>query len=359
MSTKPAVLLSDELVSLLDEKAICKISYEELTGTKFPWETDLNVIKDIQKRLDRIETNLRLANPGMDITCVISGEGCFWLDKEGTEHFTHRVKKPLEDQKTDGPLPVWKLTSGEIFNSHIFNMRKLILAVCHDMILLEHLKESLGENHTFITREFGRYERFVRILLEDMKEQGPNLSFALSENIIMLERAEITYKMIQNKTISAKELGYSEKELAKVIEILDSRCKGQAPMYRKRLQAVYNQMQNALRDGETTQLTRASRWEFAFGLIKTPPVGYKGQIEVTKLERKSLQEVVESREKELGETDTTTAALQAAKEAATGKLKEETPPPKKEPETPPAPEPEQKPPEDSPRRRMAYTTRRS
>ena len=160
----------------------------------------------------------------MDITCVIAGEGCFWLDKEGTDHFSQKVRKPSLEEKSNSTMPIWKLTSGEIFNSHIYNMRKLILAVCHDMVLLDHLKESFGQNHTFITRDFSRYERFVRILVDDMKEQGPNLNFALSENIIMLERAEITYKMLQNKTISPKELGYSERDLAKVIEILDNRC---------------------------------------------------------------------------------------------------------------------------------------
>ena len=107
------------------------------------------------------------------------------------------------------------------------------------------------------------------------------------------------------------------------------------------------------------QLTRASRWEFAYGLLNNMPVGYKGQAEITALERKSLQEIVESREKELGETDTTKAALQAAQEAETHKLKEEKPHPPKE-ETAKSEEPVTPPPtDDNPRRKMAYTTRRS
>ncbi|MBD3267351.1 hypothetical protein GF373_11845 [bacterium] len=363
MSDKPAVLLSDELVSLLEEKAISKASYEELTGTQFPWEITFNIIKQIQEKIDRIESNLRSSNPGLDITCIVAGEGIFWLNPEGLGQFQEEMKKNAEEASQDGPMPVWKLTAGEIFKSHISNMRRLILAVCHDIILLRQLQESFGENHQFIKREFERYERFVRILTEDMKEHGPNLNFALSEDIIMLERAEITERMLENKTLSKEKLGYSPEVLKRVIEVLDKRCKSEMPTYRKRLLAIYNQMQNALREGETTQLTRASRWEFAFGLMGEPPIGYRGQAETASMERQSMQTIVESREKELGESEKGRDSLKAAQEAESGQLEEppkeakQEPEPEQTPEPPPEEEPQSKK-KKSPLRRMAFTTRR-
>jgi hypothetical protein len=365
MSDKPAVLLSEDLVSLLGEKAICKASYEELTGTKYPWEIDHNKIQKIRKKIEHIEVSIRAANPSVDITCIVAGEGAFWLNSEGLAEFTDKMKNKKKSgdnssSKKSEPMPVWKLTSGEIFNSHISNIRRLVLCVCHDMVLLEHLKNSFGENHRFIKREFERYERFVRILTDDMKEQGSNLTFALSEDIIMMERAEITMKMLDNKIISKDQLGYSEQELMRVLKVLDQRCKSDIPTYRKRLQSIYNQMQQALREGETTQLTRASRWEFAFGLLETAPVGYRGQMEAAELERKEMQTVVSSREKELGESELGKASLLAAQEAERGKLLEKPEPTEEKPETPPEEPIEEAAPKKrkSARSRMAFTSRR-
>jgi len=92
MSDKPAVLLSEDLVSLLGEKAICKASYEELTGTKYPWEIDHNKIQKIRKKIEHIEVSIRAANPSVDITCIVAGEGAFWLNSEGLAEFTDKMK---------------------------------------------------------------------------------------------------------------------------------------------------------------------------------------------------------------------------------------------------------------------------
>ena len=108
---------------------------------------------------------------------------------------------------------------------------------------------------------------------------------------------------------------------------------------------------------KTTQLTRSSRWEYAFSLLgSNVPDGYGGQSMVAEKERDGLQTIVASREEELGESEEGKDALQAAEQAAKTK---ESPAPDVKTEGPsPEPKPEPAPERKSAVSRMARTSRR-
>jgi len=327
MSSIPAVLISDGIVSLLENEALRHISFTELTGKVYPWEIEYKSLQEIRTKLHQAEAVIRNAFPDQDITCVLAGKGAYWLAQSGLDAFIQKLELPLKQLKVNGPVPVWKLTTGEIFTNHVSNMRQLVLAVAHDLVLLEALKESLGTNHNLLTREFQHCERTVCSLLEEIREQGPNLVSAVSDSIMIYERSLITREMLERGEMTEEELGYTRKELNHVIDILDRRCREVLPTYRMRLQMVNNRIMNSLRDGESTQLTRAGRWDYTFAMMGVPPVGYRGQAQVASVEREGMAAVVSFREVELGESDNGQSALSVAEEAKRVVEKPSPPPP--------------------------------
>jgi hypothetical protein len=314
MSEKPAVLISEEQAALLKETAICKISFIELTGREYPWEVDHKNVQQIKAKLDHIENALRSANPVLDLTCVVTGDGAFWLPREGLDLFIESYQDKKKAIQRDGPYPIWKQTSEELLHSHINNMRQLILATAHDMVLLERLKDSLGHHHTLFYREFAQAERRVRILLDDIAEHGENFEFATSRDVVLLERVRVTQEMLNRGMAFEEDLGYSADELERVQQVLDKRCEKDHVRFRLRFNGIYNQLRESLRVGECSQLRRVSHWDMAFALIGTAPMGYRGQSQLARSEREILTELVASREEEIGGSDEGQGALTAAEE---------------------------------------------
>ncbi len=363
MPNNPAILISDEMGALLEKEAMFQSSFGDLAETQHPWEVTPKILKEIQNKLLQTEKSVRKAYPDQDITCIISGMGAYWLPQEGLDKFLKEMKIPLKKLQTDGPLPVWKLTTAELISSHISNMRRLLLTACHDLILLEQLKESLGENHGYLQREFELCERNVRKLLEEIAKQGPNLTRVISQNFMLIDRVRITEEMLEKGEISAEQLGYSLEELQRAEKVLEERCNKELPAFRQRLQAVFNQTKDALRDGESTQLIRAARWEMAFSMMGTPPKGFQGYSMVSEMERKGMSAMVTSREEEMGSSEMGKSAMKATDEVREMKG-EKTPEP--EPDEP-QPSEEEKPQDEETAaskkkredwKRMAFQTRR-
>lgn len=335
MSGNPAVLISDELINVIEERSLCKVYFRDLTGTEYPWEVDLHSFQDIRGKFYRIEQGLRNANPEQEITCILAGRGAFWVTRPGVEDFFEGLKKPLKKLKIEGAMPVWKMTSAEVFGSHLSNMRQMILAAAHDMVLLEYLRESLGNQHDFIHREFEHCELTVRALLDNIKDQGPNLNFATHQEIIMVERCRITIELLERGVRTEQELGYTREDLERVMEILDKSCRKDYPAYNKRIASVFNQVKHCLQDGEGAQLTRSSRWEMTYALCGRPPVGFRNQAEIVSVEREGMKALVCSRVEELGSSEITSKAMEISQqvdqvlnrspEKAMPKIKEEEP----------------------------------
>lgn len=337
MTEKPAVLLSDELIAQLAKTALCKISFQELTGFQYPWDVDYATFQLIKAKLDHIEKALRSANPAMDITCVITGHGAFWEPQEGLDLFKKNIDEKKVQMDEEGPYPVWKLTSSEIFVSHISNMRQLVLAAAHDTVLLEHLKDPLGNHHILFQREFENTERRVRILLDDISGQGENLEFAASKDVILLERVRVTQEMLNRGAISEKDLGYTVEELDRVQQVLSKRCEKDYPKFRQRLNGTYNQIRESLREGECSQLRRVTHWDMAFSMLGTIPIGFRGQSQLVRDERELMTTVVASREEEIGGSTEGQAVLAAAEETrqAVDPQSSAPPVPEEEPEITP------------------------
>ncbi|MBN2325950.1 MAG: hypothetical protein JXR73_02270, partial [Candidatus Omnitrophica bacterium] len=256
MFEKPAVLITDKLIERLTDNAICDVSFQELTGKVHPCEVKFNTHQEIRAKLKHIENTLRSANPVMDISCVVTGDGAYWLPREGMEiHF-----KDLEDVKErlekSGAYPVWKMTSTEIFTSHEYNLRYLILAAAHDIVLLDLLQESLGEDCESLRNEFEICERRVRILLENMTERIENFKFVLSPNIILYERIRITREMVNRGMIQFQDLGYDLQDLEEAQSSLEKRCAKEFPAFQQRARSTYDQISESLRQGECVQLRR-------------------------------------------------------------------------------------------------------
>lgn len=353
MTKKPAVIISEELEFLLRTHAVFSASFFELTGKRYPWDVDFNIFQSLRKKLSQNEDMIRKTYENEDITCVISGNAVYWQTEEGMALYFKELGRTKEELEEQGPLPIWKLTSAEIFASHISNMRQLIMAVAHDAVLLDQLKDPLANNHLAMQREFEKSELMVRSLLEEIRIQGENLSFITNNDIQLLERVRITRELFDRGELNEFISGFSELELQRVQGILEKRIKEAHPKFRQRLESVFDRMQLSLREGENTQLRRASRWEITFALLGLPPAGYRGQAKLATVERENLTLVVSSREKEMGESESGKDALARAEEAKRMAEKGVFTTPKEKPIRKAVPQPEKL----TDQRRMAFIER--
>ncbi len=330
MGNKPALLLPDDLIEQLDSQSIYKAMFKDVTGYDYPWEVNYNKFDKIRGKFNQIERGVRSAYPNKEITCVITGKGAFWLPQSGTEMYKEKVDRQLQTLKSEGPMPIWRFTSAEMYTNHLGNIRQLIMAVAHDLVLLEHLRDSFTSNHDFIQREFERCELHVRGFLDELKEHGDELSFAVSDFISLAERCRITQEMLIRGEATPEELGYDEETLSRVLNVIDVRLKKRMPSYQRRIMAVHNKVKDSLRGGEVTQLTRVSRWDMAYALMGDPPAGYKGQAMLASMEHEGMNTFVSSREQELGVSEHGQEALNISQQVESVKSGEA--PPAYEPE---------------------------
>ncbi|MGC9327072.1 MAG: hypothetical protein ACP5I1_05535 [Candidatus Hinthialibacter sp.] len=316
MSEKPAVLISDKFIERLTDHAICDVSFRELSGKTHPCEVKLNAYQEIRSKLSHIETTLRTANPIMDITCVVTGQGVYWLAHEGMEVYLKNLEEVKKRLDEGGAYPIWKMTSTEIFTSHEYNLRQLILAAAHDMVLLDLLKDSLGEDVGSLQNEFEICERRVRILLENMVERKEDLNFILSPNIVLYERIRITREMVNRGMLQFQNLGYNLQDLDEAQSSLEKRCAKDFPTFHQRERSAFDQIKESLRQGECAQLRRVDQLDKTFIRLGAPPIGFQSQARLAHEEREALVAIVKSRESELGESDIGQKALIAAGETA-------------------------------------------
>lgn len=354
MSNKPATLIPESAVPILEEKAIIRASFEQLTGVAHPWEINIRKFNEIRKKLYRVERELRDNNPTREVTCIIGERGMYWLFEDAYEAYRETIEEAVKELKDGGPMPVWRYTTTEMLEAHVGNMRQLIMAVAHDAVLLDMLKDSLGDNHVMLNREFENTERNVRAMLDDIRDQGEFLLSSVSHDLLMVERCRITREMIERGVVSEEQLGYSAEELRRVEDVLDERCKKDLPAYEKRLAAIYSRMKDEMRKSESTQLVRSSRWVLAYSLLGEAPQGFRGQAEVASKEHETLSTVVKSREEELGESDEGKKALATAEEAVRAKEPPPPPEPKEESKEEPVEEPKKK----KKITRMAFSSRK-
>lgn len=314
MTDKPAVLVSDEQVSQLTKTAISKISFQELTGSSNPWEIDIRHFQTIRSKLTHIEETLRSTHPVLDITCVIAGEGVYWQSREGLDVFLKGMESAKKKIDQSGPYPIWKLTSAELFASHLCNMRQLIMGIAHLLGLFDSLKKSFGSRRDSLLQEFDTHISRMQSMIDEYSGLKYELEFALAKDIILMERVWITQEMLNQGLVTEQQLGYSTERLMQAQGVLERRCEKDFPQYPERLQNTFNSLKDSLRDGECAHLHRASQWEYSMAVLGIPPIGYQGYAKLCKTEREILTSVVASREAEIGESELGKTVLLFAEE---------------------------------------------
>ncbi len=302
MYSRPAILLSNHLNEFLHSAHIHSLSFEKLTGKEHPWEVGEEQFQQLRQQLYSIEYELRNEYDGQGLTSVINGEGAFWLLEEQLIQYLQSADAVLHKLREEGPLPTWKLTTMEMVSTHVSNMKQLIMAVAHDLSLLEFLQEALGKNRTLIQRQFEQSERFVSNLLEEIQEIGPQLAAMASEKTELLERSRITKQMMEQNELTEEKLGYTLDDLQRVEKLLEEQCQQKIESFRQKFMAAYQRLLTTFRDGESTQLGRASKWEMTFALLGEIPNGFEGHAHLTCMEREGLQWTLRFREGELGES---------------------------------------------------------
>jgi len=298
-----------------------------LTGAKNPWEADSQTIPKLQILLKKIEVDLRSRYPGQEITCVVSGQGMYWLSQTSLERFLRLMETEVSRLKFEGPLPIWNCSSTELFDFHADNLKRLILAVAHDAALLEHLKPQLDGQHEYLEREFKIGELSLQSILPGIIQQASLFNNVQSDDINFYERCRITRELIDRGLTSEEELGYSLERLGRAEAALKKNCEKMYPLFQQRVAATFNQMKEGLRQSESAQLNRACRWDRLFESAGGLPDGFQGYAKLTAKEREGLISFVDSRESELGQSPQGQEALSIAQGAPVGISREAAAPP--------------------------------
>lgn len=316
ITSRPTALISDEMVQVLEKIAIGKETFQNLTGVEYPWEIDRKTFSIIRERLIHIEMELRYRHSNHNLLCMATGESVYWLEEHNLDVLQEQMVQTIQNLNENGPMPVWKCTTAETLINHLRNIKRLILAVAHDSILLDQLKNHLGERHKVISREFELAERTILDLLSSLHDNGSKIGHALNQDIILLERCRITQKMIEEGEATERDLGYTQMQIEEAIEKLTERCRRALPTAPLLMRSLNQFCRDALRKGESSQLTRASRWEILLSLVEDIPEESKAFLQLMSLERNGMSRFVASRERELGISEDGQNALGKAQEAS-------------------------------------------
>lgn len=307
-------LYNPSIETLLSGKANHFASFQELTGIEYPWEADTNRFHHAQKNLYTLDKKNR-GNSTTAVTTVVGSEGIYWLIGDGLDEFLGKFDEHIRVMQSEGPMPVWRLTSSEMFTDQISNMKRLLLTSIQDRVLMANLKESMGQQSDLMSREFSRSHKSVFKILEDIRQQTGNVEMMYQYDIITMERARITMEMLQRKTTSEDELGYASADLNRAIQFLDHRLRANNPRFMKIIETVQSHLKNDLRHSESNQLSRAGYWDLAFQTMSNVPTSYEGQPRVAHSELRGYRVMVLSREQEMGMSDVGRSALLTANKA--------------------------------------------
>lgn len=336
-TNQPTTLIPNEMIPILQNQALFSGDFTDFTGLENPWEVDVRAYTNLHDKLLTVENSIRSQYPDEEVTAIIAGTSLFWLSNDTLFGLRAEINDAIDRIKNQELLPTWRMTTAELLDIHIANMKRLILASAHDLALFDLLRPSFGDNAELLKREFLKCKRLVLLMLSEIEQHGNYCSSVITDNTKLYERFCITKRMIENGDLLLSQAGYSLSELKQVEEILDQRCKNEMPAYRQRIASMSNQMKDILRQGESTQLTRVSRWVMAYGMIDEPPKGFRGHADIVNMENEGLSLLVRAREEELGSSEVGQKALRDAMEAKSPATNGE------QQKTEPAPEPPQQP----------------
>jgi hypothetical protein len=341
MSPDPAAAPTDPVLATLYEVQIHFATFRQLTGVDDPMELTLDRLRRTRERLAREHHAVRTKHRGEDITCLAWTVGVFWLLPDGVSEYVKAIEKSNAEKEGPGIHPVWRLTVREILDSHIANLRQLVLWVAYDLMTIDALKQKLPRDHVTLKTEFARCERVVVDLIQELSQERERFSKVLSDEVELYERAIMTERMIEAGDVTEGELGYTVETLRAAQKRIEDLCRRELAVYEQVLTMTRGRIQEGLRGGERAQLARTSRWDVAMHRFEEPPEGFMGLASLVSFERRRLAAIVATREEELGPSDEGEALLEESKALDEAEKKPPAPPPEEEvvaePEKPPKP----------------------
>ncbi len=294
----------DPIVDTLNRVQVQFLSFSRLTGVDDLRKLTFNRIRKTRERIAREDQELRLKNEHKDLSCLPWTVGAFWLNPQGLNDYFSTVEKIQTDRRGSAVQPMWQMTLRELLNQHMGNLRQLVLSLAYDWAIIELLSGKLASrDHLTLSKEITRCEQTVQDLIQQFLSEQESLVKLMTVNIEIYERACLTERMIRSGSKAESSVAGTLKNLKRAQERARELCRQELAIFDQLLTSIRGKVQEELRQGEWTQLTRTNRLNFALFQTEELPGGYATLASLVAFERKRLTACVLAREKELGATD--------------------------------------------------------
>ncbi len=296
-----AVLLPECFASFVHQNAKRVIFFEDLTGKKIPWEIEYESFSKMRKILSATEHELRRQSHD-PIFCLCTEKGVYWLEGSKYQNYLENTKEHGRQEIGEPLNQLRRLTTAEINQCHLNNMRALILQTAHDSVVLEQLKMQLHNNYSMVQREAKQSMQTVWRMILEMQGKTHLFNLAEQQFVILFERCMITQDMLDSGEIDKEQLGYDADHLRRVSKLLEERLREYHNHTIESLQSMNQNLKESLRQGEVSQLVRINRWNKIKTYIQDFPEELLSQFAYYNDEKKRIAHIITQRERELGES---------------------------------------------------------
>jgi len=296
---KPILFISDLLDPAVQSTALLYKSFESICEKPSLSGFDRQHIDRIGKQLTEAENRLYIEYPGIELTCVHTQKGAYWLSRESLEIAFQNLSLQMERTINEGTMPIWKLTVEEILSNHLDNLKHLVQILAHDSIHLDHLKIRMNGQQDSFTNLFEDCGQKIRRLVERVERWSLNRDDFLHPYYILLDRCRITKTMLERNEIDESIVGYSFQDLVKAEKNLEERCLQVDPDFHTHQKNHYRDLLMDLLEGERIQRLRVRLWQDLFQSLKGVPEGFHGMAQLMEREKNGLDSFVSERLNEL------------------------------------------------------------
>ncbi len=309
------ILYDESVCQHLDRVCVARTSFEEMTGTPHPWEVMNGAINSVQNQFLQIENDLSANHKDGDLTCVKTAQGAFWINKNGVDSVIDELNHHIGRVSRKGPVPLWNYTSIELFTQILDNLKRLIITTSHDRVELKRIETLLNGTSNSVLQELNKANTALDELLGKIKQHAPHVSLASQPDVVLYERARITFDLLQKHLKTEQQLGYDRATLKQAYDLLESRCGFKIKNFRQRIQAFMLAFRDELRQSEILQLLLSSRWGLTLSSLEKPSESLTGLIRIIRKETDWFSAFVSSRDTELGPSPSAIHALAMAEKA--------------------------------------------
>lgn len=302
MSQQPITIINPECIDRLEKVCLERATFLEITGVEYPWEIDSLRARGISRIFQHYEKSVQRRNPESSCVCFITDDVVFWISVEDVPEILFCYKKILASLYQNGPMPIWKMTTAELLVCHLKNVKRLILLSAYDFYDLEHYRARLNNAYPVMYREFYLASKSVLGLLDSIKDHDTKTRFALSDELIMLERCRITYDFVLRGERRAASVCYSIRQLNEALTTLENRIQETMPGSIWSLKVLNHSIRDSFRRGEAELLKRTTRWGVVHALTGCLKDHASLLQQMIMLEKNAYLELVSARENELGIT---------------------------------------------------------